>query len=73
MPSFDATAVLVTFVAGTVGFGLFVYGKKAQRLPHLAAGLLLMIYPYFTTTTTQAVVVGAAIILGLFVALRYER
>ena len=66
MPPLDVAEILVTFVAGTVGFGLFVYGKKAQRVPHLVAGVLLMVYPYFTTTTTQAVGIGTAIALGLW-------
>jgi len=34
-------------VIGLVGFGLFLYGKKQQRIPQLGVGLALMVYPYF--------------------------
>jgi hypothetical protein len=52
------------------GFVLFVYGKKQERYPQLAAGLALMIYPYFATTVTSLVGIGALIGAGLWYAIR---
>jgi hypothetical protein len=57
----DPTWLLVSLIPGGVGFVLFVYGKKQQRWPHLAAGLLFMVYPYFTTGLVSLVTTGAAI------------
>jgi len=37
--SLDPTRLFVSLIAGGVGFVLFVYGKKQQRWPQLAAGL----------------------------------
>jgi hypothetical protein len=54
---------LLSLIPGGVGFVLFVYGRKQQRWPMLVAGLLFMIYPYFTTHVTALVAVGAG--LGL--------
>lgn len=49
---------------------LFMYGKKQQRWPHLVAGLLLMVYPYFTTGVVSLVGIGAAIGLALWYGVR---
>jgi len=49
---------------------LFVYGKKQERWPYLVAGLLLMIYPYFTPGPGWLLAVGAVIVLALWWAVR---
>ena len=66
----DPTWLFVSLIAGGIGFVLFVYGKKQQRWPHLAAGLLFMVYPYFATTVLSMCVTGAAIALILWYAVR---
>ena len=43
----DGAALIASFVIGTVGLALFVYGKKQQRFPQLICGLVFMVYPYF--------------------------
>jgi hypothetical protein len=59
--SFDPTWLFVSLIPSGIGLVLFVYGKKQERWPHLAAGLLLMAYPYFTTSLASLVSTGAAI------------
>jgi hypothetical protein len=59
--TFDPTWLFTSFMLGGIGFVLFVYGKKQQRWPHLAAGLLFMVYPYFMTGLASLVLTGAAI------------
>jgi hypothetical protein len=66
----DPTWLFLSLIPGGIGFVLFVYGKKQQRWPQLAAGLALLIYPYFTDSVTALVVVGLAIGVGLFAAIR---
>jgi hypothetical protein len=61
---------LLSLIPGGVGFVLFVYCRKQQRWPMLVAGLLFMIYPYFTTHVTALVAVGAGLSLGLHLVLR---
>jgi hypothetical protein len=68
--TFDPTWLLVSLIPGGVGFVLFVYGKKQQRWPHLAAGLLFMVYPYFTTGLVSLVTTGAAIGFVLWYVVR---
>jgi len=43
----DTNSFLVSFAFGTVGMGMFMYGKNAGRLVPLAAGVALMAVPYF--------------------------
>jgi len=68
--SLDPLWLFLSLIPSGVGFVLFVYGRKQARWPQLAAGLLLMVYPYFTTSLTALVVVGAAIGVGLWYAVR---
>jgi len=66
----DPTWLFLSLIPGGIGFVLFVYGKKQQRWPQLAAGLALLIYPYFTDSVTALLIVGLAIGVGLFAAIR---
>lgn len=66
---FDPSDLFLDLVIGAVGLALFTYGKKAERWPHLAAGLLLMVYPYFVNSGVAMFSIGAAIIVGLAMAL----
>ena len=66
----DATWLFLSLIPSAVGFVLMVYGKKQGRWPHALAGVLLLVYPYFTSSMTGLVGVGAAIGLGLYFALQ---
>jgi len=68
--SLDATWLFLSLIPGGIGFVLVVYGKKQQRWPQLVAGLLFMIYPYFTATVLSMAATGAAIGFALWYALR---
>jgi len=68
--SFDPTWLFVSLIPGGIGFVLFVYGKKQDRWPQLAAGLLLMVYPYFATSLVSLVAIGLVIGGALWYALR---
>jgi hypothetical protein len=67
----DPTWLFVSLIPGGIGFVLFVYGKKQQRWPHLVAGLLFMVYPYFTTSVVSLCAVGGGIGFVLWYAVRF--
>jgi len=46
---FDSGYLALSLLFGAVGTGLFLFGKKAGKIPHLVAGLALMTCPYFIT------------------------
>jgi hypothetical protein len=57
----DGNLLLVSFLFGMVGMALFTYGKKAQRVSHIAAGIGLMTIPYFISNLLLMVVICCAI------------
>lgn len=68
--NFDVPSLVASFVIGTVGMGLFLYGKKQQRLPQLAVGLTFMIYPYFVPSAALMVVIAVGLIGLLWLAVQ---
>jgi len=62
---------MTSMLISTIGFGFFIYGKKAERLPQLLAGLALMVYPYFIDGAAWMLGIGAAVISALAIAVRY--
>ena len=66
----DTNTLLLSVLFGAVGLGLFVYGKKAERIPPLAAGIGLMVCPYFIPNVIALAVVGALLIAAPFVIAR---
>jgi hypothetical protein len=72
LTSFDPTWLFLSIIPSAVGFVLFRYGKKQQRWPQMAAGLLFMVYPYFTAGTLSLIATGVVIGLGLWIAIRLD-
>jgi hypothetical protein len=68
--SFDANSLLLSLLFSSVGFVFFAYGKKQSRLPHMVAGVTLMIYPYFVSNLIAMSVVGVVVIALLWLAVR---
>lgn len=66
----DATWLFLSLIPGGIGFVMFVYGKKQQRWIYVVAGLIFMVYPYFTTTTTSMTTVGIALGAAVWFAAR---
>ena len=69
----DPGWLFLSLITGAVGLGLFLYGKRNDRWPHLVAGLLYMIYPYFTTSVASLVIVGLLIGAALWFLVRTGR
>ena len=68
--SFDPTWLFLSLIPSGIGFVLFVYGKKQERLPHMLAGIVFSIYPYFTPTISSMIGIGVALGVGLWLAVR---
>jgi hypothetical protein len=67
----NPSSFMASMLIGTIGFGIFIYGKKQQRLPQLLAGVTLMGYPYFVENVTAMLAIGAGVIAALWFAVRY--
>lgn len=70
MGGFDANAVLLSLFIGLIGFGVLVYGKRQGRIPHLVAGLALIVYPYFVSNLYLMGGIALALIAVLWGAVR---
>jgi len=70
MMSFDAASLLFSLIPSGLGFVLLVYGKKQGRVPHIIAGLLFTVYPYFATSLESLIGVGALIGAGFWYAVK---
>lgn len=62
---FDANSLLASLLVSSIGLVLFMYGKRMARVPQLAMGTLLMVFPYFVSGALWILLIGA-VALGLF-------
>jgi hypothetical protein len=65
--SFDASSLLASLFIGSVGMVLLIYGKKMSRIPHIAVGILMLVYPYFIPSVILSLVIFA-LLSGLLIA-----
>jgi hypothetical protein len=60
-------SLIVGIIAGAVGMGYFIYGKRQAKLTPLLSGVLLCIYPYFTDSLLWLSVIGVALVAAPFI------
>jgi hypothetical protein len=51
-----------------IGLSVLMYGRKEVRIPHIVAGLILIVFPYFVGIWWLALAIAAVILAGLAVA-----
>ncbi len=69
--NFDPNYLLASLVVSGAGFVALMYGKKQTRVPHMVAGLVLVIFPYFLSNPLVVLGVGAAFLALLWLAVRF--
>jgi len=57
---------VVGIIAGAIGVGYFIYGKRQAKFAPLLAGMLLCVYPYFTDSLLWLSVVGVVLVVTPF-------
>jgi hypothetical protein len=62
--SLDPNELLLSLLVGSIGFVCFVYGRRQGRFPHMLAGAVLVVYPYFVPNLIASAII-AVVILGL--------
>ncbi len=67
---FSAGTLFASLLVSSLGFGLFIYGKKQVRGPQLIVGLVMMAYPYVISDPLVMCGVAVGLIVGLVGALR---
>jgi len=66
----SAGSLFASLFVSSIGFSLFMYGKKQLRTPQLAVGLVMMGFPYVVPGPLAMLGIGAALVGGLVLALR---
>ena len=61
----SAADLIASLLVSSVGFGLFLFGKKQGRVAHFSVGLALMGLPYFAPGALAMGAIAAALTLGL--------
>ena len=59
---------MASLAVGSVGFGLFLYGRKQQAMPQLGVGVTMMVYPYFVTGTVLMLGICGVLLGGLWMS-----
>jgi hypothetical protein len=53
-------------IAGAIGAGYFIYGKRQTKAVPMVAGVLLCIYPYFTDSVIWLSIIGVLLLAAPF-------
>lgn len=64
----DSTTLMLSILFGSIGMGLFVFGKKQGRPLYLIAGVLLMVLPYIIPSPIAMSAAAILITAGPFLA-----
>jgi hypothetical protein len=59
--------LVIGILAGAIGVGYFMYGKRQTKFAPLLCGMALCVYPYFVDSVAWLVVIGAALMAAPFV------
>ena len=59
--------LLFGVVAGAIGVGYFMYGRRQTKFVPLIAGMLLCVYPYFVDSVVWLCVIGLVLVAAPFV------
>ena len=66
----DTGTIVAGFIVGTIGFSVFLYGKKQARPPQLVAGLVLMALPVVVSSPWWLAGASALVLAGAWWAVR---
>lgn len=68
--NFTAGQLFLSLFVSVVGFAVFRYGRKQERVPHLVGGVALMVFPYFVTSVLGMLATALVLIAGVWIASR---
>ena len=58
------------FAVSALGFVLFFYGRRMKRLPQMATGVVLMVYPYFVPGVLVMLAIAAVLVFLMWFAIQ---
>jgi hypothetical protein len=67
----ETSSLVASIIVSSIGFVVFVYGKRQQRVPQIVVGLLLMGFPYLVPGVLLMAGIAALLLVGLWAAIRF--
>lgn len=67
---FSPESILTSLFVGSIGYALFMYGKKSTRFPQLVTGLVLMIFPNFVSSVPWVLAISVLLLGALWASVR---
>ena len=67
----ETSSLIASLIVSSIGFVVFVYGKRQQRVPQIVVGLVLMGFPYLVPDVLLMASIAAVLLLGLWLAIRF--
>jgi len=68
---FESSSLIASLVVSSIGFVVFVYGKRQQRVPQVVVGLALMGFPYLVPSVAIMGAIAGVLLIGLWLAIRF--
>ena len=68
--NFVGNVILASLLVSSIGFVLMAYGRKMGRAPHLIAGLILLVYPYFVGSVIPMLGICVLILVLMWLAIQ---
>jgi CHASE2 domain-containing sensor protein len=68
--SFDPNYLLASLAVSSVGFVLFRFGRRQQRLSFTVVGVLMLVYPYFVESVGWMLGLVPVLLFVLWLATR---
>jgi hypothetical protein len=59
-------SLIFGILAGAVGAGYLIYGKRQSKFVPMTAGILLCVYPYFTDNVVWLSIIGVLLMAAPF-------
>lgn len=69
--SFDPYTLLASLFVSSIGFVLYKYGRSQKRGPHIAVGVLMLVYPYAVSDIPLMLGLCALLCAGLWAVVRF--
>jgi hypothetical protein len=66
----DPNGLLASLFIGSIGVVMFLYGRRQGRVPHVAVGIVLIVYTYFVSSVVWMLVIAAALLALLWLVVR---
>jgi hypothetical protein len=66
----DTGSLVASLIVSAIGFVVFTYGKRLQRVPQIVIGLVLMAFPYFVPSIPLMATIAAVLLAGLWLVVR---